>query len=384
MNASEKSPGPAHERPAGVPIVDLGAEYRTIQKDVDAVVHRVLSSGSYILGPENDRFERSLARYCGAEHAIGVNSGTDAILLALAALGISRGDEVILPAMSFIASAEPVVTLGAKPVFVDIDPISFTLDPSLVAAKMTSKTKAVMAVHLYGQTADMSALKKICERAAIPLMEDMAQAIGSRWQNQKAGSLGAIAALSFFPTKNLGACGDAGAVLTSSAAMAEHVRSLRNHGAKVKYHHDEIGYNSRLDELQAGILSVKLAHLDAWNERRRSLASAYHARLKDLPVTLPQEAPGRHHIYHLYSIRSPKRDALKAFLAERGISTGLHYPAPLHLQPALAYLGHREGDFPVSEALARETLSLPLYPQMTDDQVEIVCQALRAFCSAKS
>jgi len=281
--------------------------------------------------------------------------------------------------MSFFASVEPILLLGAKPVFVDIDPVSYAIDPTAASAKITSRTKAVLAVHLYGLPADLPALSALAAKHHIALVEDMAQAIGSACGSKKAGAWGEMACLSFYPTKNLGACGDAGAILTSSDTLAERVRSLRNHGAKVKYHHDEAAYNSRLDEIQAAVLRLKLRHLDAWNEKRRTLAREYTTRLQGLPITLPTEIPGRHHVFHLYSIATQRRDDLRAFLQDCGISTGLHYPIPLHLLPALKALGHREGDFPVSEQLATQTLSLPLYPFMKPLDVDHVSGAVRQF-----
>lgn len=362
-----------------VPIIDLGKEYLSLQKEIDAALHRVLISGSYILGSETDHFEKELAAYCGVSHAVGVNSGTDALMMAYRALNLRPGDEIIMPAMSFIATVEPAILLGVKPVFVDIDPISLTLKASEVRAKITAKTKAVVAVHLYGQCADMDELMRICDEKKLSLVEDMAQAIGSAYKGRKAGAFGRLACLSFFPTKNLGAFGDAGAVLTSSPELAERLKSLRNHGAKIKYHHDEVGYNSRLDEVQSAILRVKLPHLDSWNKKRREFAAHYDRLLSDLPIERPQQADDRMHIYHLYSIQTPKRDALKVFLEKEGISTGLHYPKPLHLQEALKSFGGKTGDFPVSEKLAQQTLSLPLYPFMTADDVAYVSEAIKRF-----
>lgn len=362
-----------------IPITDLGLEYQAIKKDLAPLLEGILRSGSYVLGAELARFENDLAAYLTVGHAIGVGNGTDAVLLALKALGVGPGDEIILPAMSFFATVEPVIHLGAKPVFVDIDPVSYAIDAAVVPAKITPRTKAIIAVHLYGLPADLAALSKIAKDKHLPLLEDMAQAIGSTLEGKKIGSWGEIACLSFYPTKNLGACGDAGAVLTSSDRLADRVRSLRNHGAKVKYHHEEAAYNSRLDEIQAAILRLKLKHLDAWNDKRRALAAAYDETLKGLPLALPQRVSGREHIYHLYSIRTERRDELKTYLQGQGISTGLHYPMPLHMVPALRSLGHQEADFPVSAQLAKQTLSLPLYPFMTPDDVQYVAAALRRF-----
>jgi dTDP-4-amino-4,6-dideoxygalactose transaminase len=362
-----------------MPLVDLGREYQEIRSELDPQIEKVLTSGSYILGENCTHFEKELAVYCGVPYAAGCSTGTDAILLALRALGIGPGDDVIVPAMTFFATAEPVALLGARPVFVDIDPATYTIDPEAVRKKMTMKTRLIMAVHLYGLMADMKSLIAIAQDAKIPLMEDMAQSIGALYEGKKSGSFGRLSAVSFFPTKNLGACGDGGAVLSSTAELDERIRSLRNHGAKVKYYHDEIAYNSRLDELQAAILRVKLKRLDRWNDQRRALAHRYLQGLQGGPVHVPQEVPGRKHVFHLFSIRAPRRDALKDFLQNKGIPTGLHYPAPLHLQKAFNYLDHREGDFPVSEQLARETLSLPLYPHMVPESVDTIVAAIREF-----
>jgi dTDP-4-amino-4,6-dideoxygalactose transaminase len=365
--------------PRQIPIADLGREYETLKSELDPLLQKVLRSGSYVLGQEVSQFENDLAAYLGVGQAIGVNSGTDAILLALRALNIGPGDEVIVPVMSFFATVEPIILLGAKPVFVDIDPVSYGIDAAAVAARISPRTKAIVAVHLYGLPADVKALAELASNQKVPLVEDMAQAIGSSYGAKKIGAYGDLACVSFYPTKNLGACGDAGAVLTSSNTLAERVKSLRNHGAKIKYHHDEVAYNSRLDELQAAILRVKLRHLDSWNEMRKALACEYRSLLEGLPVTLPQEIPGREHVFHLYSIQSDRRDALKVFLQERGISTGLHYPVPLHLLPALKSFGHHENDFPRGERLARQTLSLPLHPYMSSEDVAYVVQTIRSF-----
>ena len=362
-----------------IPITDLGLEYESIKKELTPVLEKILRSGSYVLGPELAQFEKELASYLGVGHAVGVGNGTDAVMLALKALNIGPGDEVIVPAMTFFATIEPIVHLGAKPVFVDIDPVSYAIDASSVVSKIMTRTKAIITVHLYGQPADMKSLSILAKERRIPLVEDMAQAIGSSFEGKKIGSWGDISCLSFYPTKNLGACGDAGAVLTSNEPLAERVRSLRNHGAKVKYQHEEVAYNSRLDEIQAAVLRLKLKHLDAWNEKRRALAAEYNHALEGLPITLPKELPGRRHVYHLYSIQSDRRDNLKTYLQEHGISTGLHYPIPLHLLPALQSLGHRESDFPVSAKLAKQPLSLPLYPYMTSADITYVADAIRSF-----
>lgn len=362
-----------------VPIIDLGKEFEVIRSEAEPAILRVLSSGTYVLGSETSAFERELATYCGVSRAVGVNSGTDAILFALKALGIGVGDEVILPAMTFIATAEPVVQLGARPVFVDIDPVSYTLDLTSVEKQIRKQTKAIIAVHLYGQMPDMDRLVALANSAKIPLIEDMAQAIGSEWKGRRAGSWGQLACVSFFPTKNLGACGDGGAVLANDGNLALRIERMRNHGAAIKYQHEEIGYTSRLDEIQAALLRIKLRHLPEWTDTRRRWAHRYSETLRDQPVTLPSEWPQSKHSFHLYSLRSSKRDALRQALSDKGIATGLHYPAPLHLQRSLAYLGHRKGDFPESERLSAETLSLPLHPHLTTAESEAVCDAVKQF-----
>jgi dTDP-4-amino-4,6-dideoxygalactose transaminase len=362
-----------------IPIIDLGLEYKEISAELDPIIKKVLSSGHYILGPELTAFEKELAAYTGVKEAIGLNSGTDAVLLALRALDIGPGDEVIVPAMTFIATAEPVMQLGAKPVFVDIEPKGYGLDATQLEAKITSKTKAIMAVHLYGQSVDLDAILAIGKKRNVPVIEDNAQALGADYKGKKLGSYGVMACISFFPTKNLGACGDGGAVLTSSPELAERVKKLRNHGAAIKYQHDEIGYNSRLDEIQAAVLRVKLKRLDHWNEKRRQWAALYTQELKGTSFICPIELPNRKHIYHLYSIRSERRDGLKTALEKQGIAAGLHYPAPLHLQKAMKEFGHKAGDFPNSEMLAHQTLSLPLYAQLTAEQVKEVAKAAKDF-----
>jgi dTDP-4-amino-4,6-dideoxygalactose transaminase len=364
---------------APIPIIDLGGEYLSLKKQIDAAVARVLQSGSYVLGEETRLFEHEIASYGGVKHAIGVNSGTDAILLALRALNIGPGDEVIVPAMTFIATAEPIVQLGATPVFADIDSKTYNLDPHQVQTKITRKTKAIIAVHLYGQPADMDSLLLLAKSQNIPLIEDMAQALGASYKGKKVGSFGAMACLSFYPTKNLGACGDAGMVLTSDDALARRLRGLRNHGAQVKYHHDEIGYNSRLDEIQAAILRIKLPLLDGWNKKRMELAHLYSKSLSNAPVQHPQAAPEGKHIFHLYSICTPQRDALQTWLGQQGISSATHYPKPLHLQTAFKVLGGKPGDYPQSERLAKETLSLPLYPTLSPKDILRVVLAVRSF-----
>lgn len=363
-----------------IPLLDLKQEYLELKGEIDAAVGRVLASGQFILGPEGQAFETELAAYVGVPHAIGLNSGTDALVIALRALDIGPGDEVLVPDTTFIATAEAVRLVGATPVFIDIEPVGFSLDPGQLPARATSRTKAVMVVHLYGLCADMDPILDFCRARGIHLIEDVAQALGASYKGRKAGSFGSLSCLSFFPTKNLGGYGDAGAILTSSPELDRRVRRLRSHGAEKRYHHEEIGYNSRLDELQAAILRVKLPQLDRWNARRRELAARYRAALDGTDIRCPAEPAGRAHIYHLFSVRSPRRDALRKHLESRRIACALHYPTPLHLQPALRGTHDAGADFPESRRLAAEVLSLPLYPQMTDAQQNEVAAAVREFC----
>lgn len=362
-----------------IPVIDLAADYRALKSKIDAAVGRVLASGSYILGEETRHLEEALAVYCGTRHAVAMNSGTDAIHLALRALGVGPGDEVILPAMTFIATAEPVAQLGARPVFADIDSRTYTLDPAAIEKKISPRTKAIIAVHLYGQPAEIDALQALAANHRIPLIEDMAQAIGSDYKGKKVGGFGTLACLSFYPTKNLGAAGDGGMVLTSDENLAFRLRRLRNHGARVKYDHEELGYNSRLDELQAAILRVKLSSLERWNQKRIALAKEYTAALRALPLQLPYSANDRKHVFHLFSVCTPHRDALHGFLKDHQIHSGIHYPKPLHLQAVFKSLGGKPGDFPNSERLANETLSLPLHPHLRRNEIQRVAGAVRDF-----
>jgi dTDP-4-amino-4,6-dideoxygalactose transaminase len=365
-----------------IPIASAAAQYATIKGEMDAAVHRVLESGWFILGDEVRAFEQEFAAYCGTAYAVGVGNGTDALMLALRALDIGLGDEVITVAMTAAFGAFAITMAGATPVFVDIEPTTANMDPILLEAAITLRTKAIMPVHLYGQAADLGAIMAIAERHGIPVVEDAAQAHGARYDGKRVGSIGTIAGFSFYPSKNLGAAGDGGAVTTNDPALAERVAMLRNGGQRGKYEHLIQGVNSRLDEMQAAVLRVKLAHLDDWNAARRRHAHRYDELLAGSGVELPEERRGaapEGHVWHLYAVRHPRRDALAAYLKERGIGTGVHYPTALHMQPAFASLGLGPGAFPVSERQAREELSLPLYPEMTADDVAYVADAVRAF-----
>jgi len=365
-----------------IPIASASAQYATIKQEIDAAVHRVLDSGWFILGAEVEAFEREFAAYCGVAHAIGVGNGTDALMLALRALDVGPGDEVITVPMTAAFGAFAITMNGATPVFVDIEPGTANLDPRLLEGAITPRTKAIMPVHLYGQAADLGAIMAIAARHGIPVVEDAAQAHGAMHDGKRVGSIGRIAGFSFYPSKNLGAAGDGGAVTTDDPALATRVRMLRNGGQRGKYEHIMQGVNSRLDELQAAVLRVKLAHLDAWNAARRQHAHRYDELLAGSSVELPEERPGatpEGHVWHLFAVRHPRRDALAAYLKERGIGTAVHYPTALHLQPAFASLGLGAGAFPVAERQAREELSLPLYPEMTAAEVTDVAEAVRAF-----
>ncbi len=365
-----------------VPMLDLSTQHAPLSQELEDAFKGVVASSHFILGPKVQELERKLAEYLGAKHAIGCASGSDALLLALMALDIGPGDEVITTPFTFFASAGAIARLGAKPVFVDVDPDTFNIDPALVKKAITPKTKAVEPVHLCGLPADMEALRAVCGSRKIPIVEDAAQAIGSEIRGQKTGTFGALAAFSFFPTKNLGGFGDGGLVTTDDDEMAAKVRKLRVHGSHPKYYHSLVGLNSRLDELQAALLLVKFPHLDEWREGRRIVAAHYNALLGGI-VKTPAEPAGLMHVYHLYTIRAPRRDELMKLLADRGVSTAIYYPVPLHLQECFKHLGYKKGDLPVSESLCNEVLTLPSYPELTDEQVEYVAQNVAEFYGKK-
>jgi dTDP-4-amino-4,6-dideoxygalactose transaminase len=363
----------------GIPLVDLKAQHRVIAAEVEAGLARVMERAAFILGDEVAVFEAAFARFCGVAHCVGVANGTDAIELALRAAGLGPGDEVILPTNSFIATALAVLRAGATPVLVDCDPVHHLIDPHGVRRRIGRRSRAIVPVHLYGQVAPMEELQALADEAGIVVLEDAAQAHGARRRGRVAGGFGLAAATSFYPGKNLGAYGDGGAVLTDSGTLAARLRALRNYGSEAKYHHPEIGFNSRLDTLQAVVLSAKLAHLAAWNGARRAAARRYDELLVPLQdVTPPATLPGNEHVWHLYVVRVPHRDAVLARLNEAGIGAGVHYPVPIHLQGAFAHLGHERGDFPAAEAAAAEVLSLPLFPEITPAQQERVVAALAA------
>jgi dTDP-4-amino-4,6-dideoxygalactose transaminase len=361
-----------------IPLVDLQAQYRSIKPAIDEAVLRVLDSAQFVLGPEVAAFERDFAAYSGASEAIAVNSGTSALHLALLAAGVGPGDEVITVPFTFIASVAAITYAGATPVLVDVEPEYLTMDPAAIEAAITPRTKALMPVHLYGQSADMDPIMAIARTHGLMVIEDAAQAHGAEYDGRRCGSIGDLGTFSFYPGKNLGAYGEGGAIVTSNPAFAKTARMLRDWGAEKKYEHRLKGFNYRMEGIQGAILGVKLRHLEAWTEARRSRAARYDARLRDAGVALPNVRPGARHVYHLYTIRTPERGAYADALRAQDIHTGIHYPVPVHRQPAYADLGYGPGRFPQSERAAAEVLSLPLFPEMTDAQVDAVADAVRA------
>lgn len=359
-----------------IPQIDLTRQHEALRAELLEAASRVLASSWFILGPEGRALETELAAFCEARHGIGVNSGTDALLFSLKAVGVRPGDEVITAAFSFVASGSTIALCGATPVFVDVDPVTLTLDPALVERAVTARTRAVMPVHLYGHVAPMDAIVTLARARGLAVVADAAQAVGATYDGRGVGAWGDAVCLSFYPTKNLGACGDGGMVLTAREDVAERVRRLRDHGALRKYEHLELGHSSRLDELQAAFLRVKLGHLPAWNEARRRLAHRYRALLDGLPLALPEERPPARHIYHQFTIRSPQRDALAKRLADQGVGTAVHYPSILPAQPLFGARGTDEA-FPVATRAAREVLSLPCFPELTDQEVGAVAAAVR-------
>jgi len=362
------------------PFVDLAAQYRALREELLPEVERILAAGAFIGGEPLRRFESAFAALCGVPHAVGVANGTDALHLALRALGVGSGDEVITVPNTFVATVEAIVQAGARAVLVEVRPDTLLMDAAALDAARTPRTRAVIPVHLYGRMAEVEPIERWCAVQGIALLEDAAQAHGAVLRGRRAGAFGDAGSFSFYPAKNLGAAGEAGAVVTRRPEVAARVARLRDHGQSERYHHDLVGYNSRLDALQAAVLSVKLKRLEAWNARRRALAAVYDQRLAKVDGVAPLPAPSEpeSHVYHLYVVRVTGRDRLRAALTARGIDTGLHYPVPVHRQPAFRDLGYGEGAFPVSEAAARTVLSLPIYPEMTEDAVHRVCDAIEA------
>jgi dTDP-4-amino-4,6-dideoxygalactose transaminase len=359
-----------------VPLADLKTQYARLKDEITAALEEVAAGASFILGPKVAQFEKDFAAYTGAKYAIGVNSGTSALHLALICAGVGPGDEVISVPMTFIATSWAISYCGATPVYVDIDPVTYTMDPAQFEKKITKKTKALLPVHLYGQMADMEPLLDISRKHGIPLIEDAAQSHGAAYKEKGAGTLGQTGCFSFYPGKNLGAAGEAGAVVTNDAEIAARLRCLRDHAQEKRYHHSEIGFNYRMDGFQGAVLGIKLKHIEEWTRTRRALAARYAELLSDLSITLPVELPNRRHVWHLYVALHPKRDSIRAGLEARGIHTGLHYPIPLHLQKAYQQLGYREGDFPVAEKVGRDCFTLPLFAEMTAAQQTAVVDAL--------
>ena len=361
-----------------VPLVDLKAQYSSIRDEVRAAIDEVLEGMQLTIGPNVRAFDEEFARFCGVKHSIGVGSGTDALQLAIRALGISAGDEIITVSHTFFATVEAILYSGARPVLVDVDERTFNMDPESVARAITPRTKAIMPVHLYGRTVDMKPLLALAKEHGLQIIEDACQAHGSRLDTgEMAGAAGRVAAFSFYCSKNLGAYGEAGSIVTNDDELAKELRSLREHGQSVRYYHPIVGYNARLDELQAAILRVKLRRLPAWNARRATIAARYNELLGDAVITPEIPGDGRH-VFHCYVVRVPgaRRDGLRKALAERNIVTGVHYPVPVHIQEACEFLGYRRGDLPVTERLADEVLSLPMYPELSDDDVEMVANAV--------
>lgn len=368
-----------------VPMVDLKAQYHTIRVEIDAAIARVLESTRFIRGEECALFEDEFAAWCGVQAACGVANGTDALTLCLRAYGVGPGDEVVTVANTFIATGEAILLNGARPVFVDVDPLSYTMDPARLEKAITPRTKLVVPVHLYGQPAPMKAIVEIADRHGLRVLEDAAQAHGAEIEGRRVGALGHAATFSFYPGKNLGAYGDAGMVVSNDADFMARVRQIANHGGGAsKYDNVVLGTNSRLDTLQAAVLRVKMRHLDRWNRERRARAEAYTKALADTPsVIVPREMPQTRSAWHLYTLRAENRDGLQAHLKARGIATAVHYPRPIHLQPAMAAAGGRPGMLPVSEALSREVLSVPLYPELPFEAVERIAAEVRSFCGAE-
>jgi dTDP-4-amino-4,6-dideoxygalactose transaminase len=360
-----------------IPFLDLKAQYSQIKPEIDAALARVVNSGHFVLGPEVTAFEGRFANYCRTAHCRAVNSGTSALHLALLAAGVGPGDEVITVSMTFVATTAAILYSGARPVFVDVDPVTWTMDPGLIEAAITPRTKAIVPVHLHGLMADMDPIMAIARRHGLVVIEDAAQAHGAEYRERRAGSIGDLGCFSFYPGKNLGAYGEGGALVTDRPDLARRVSLLRDWGQEAKYDHIIPGYNYRMDEIQSAILTVKMDYIERWTEARRSLAERYDALLSDLPFARPQPPRYTRHVYHVYAVRLQRRDDALTLLRDAGIGSGIHYPVPVHLQRAYAELGYRAGDFPVTEMLANELLSLPIYPEMLLEQADEVVSTLR-------
>ena len=365
-----------------IPLVDLRKQYQPLKDEIIRGMEQALEGMHLFLGDNVQAFEREFAQFCGVKHGIGVSDGTGALHIILRAMDIGTGDEVITVSHTFIATAEAIILAGARPVFVDIDPNTYLMDVGQIEAKITPRTKAILPVHLYGQTADMDPIMEIASRHDLKVIEDACQAHGAEYKDRRAGRLGDAAAFSFYFSKNLGAYGEGGFITTNDDETARRVRMIRDHGSERRYYHDLIGWNARLDELQAVVLRAKLPHLEAWNEARRAHADRYNMLLRDLPIVTPIACPENRHVYHLYVIRTPRRDELQAWLKGHGIGTGIHYPVPVHLQHAMRPLGYQASDLPQTERVSQEILSLPMYPELTDEQVGSVVAAVHRSCES--
>jgi dTDP-4-amino-4,6-dideoxygalactose transaminase len=367
------------DTPASVPYLDLQAHVRSLRPELDAAIARAMDNCSFCLGPDVAQFEKDFAKFVDAEHCLGFNSGTSALHVAMILAGVGPGDEVITTPYTFVATSWAISYVGAKPVYVDIDDGTFNLDPKLVERAITPRTKAILPVHLYGQPCDLDSLLELARKHKLTLVEDACQAHGAKYKGKPVGTFGASACFSFYPAKNLGACGEGGALMTNDPKLAARAKSLREHGSTVRYHHDEVGYNYRMEGFQGAVLGVKLKYLAKWTQRRRAIAQIYSELLDETPLRLPREATGCESAWHLYTVRTPQRDDLKKFLETNGVGSAIHYPLPLHLQKCYAHLGYKPGDFPIAERAANECLSLPIYPEMTDKQVQRVTDVVKGF-----
>ena len=366
-----------------VPYFDLAAQIRGLRKELDVALARTLDNCSFCLGPDVAQFEKDFAKYCGAEQCVAFNSGTSALHVALLLLNIGQGDEVITTPFTFVATSWAISYAGAKPVYVDIDDATFNIDPAQIERAITPRTKAILPVHLYGQPFDVDKVLEICRKHNLPLVEDACQSHGAKYKGKTIGTFGEMSCYSFYPGKNLGACGEGGALVTNNAKYATRARALREHGSMVRYYHDEIGYNYRMEGFQGAVLGVKLPHLKKWTQERQRVAKRYLELLKDTPLQLPHQASYAENVWHLFVVRHPRRDELKKFLEDNGVGCAIHYPIALHLQKAYAHLGHKPGDFPNAEKAARECLSLPIYPELTDKQIDRVVEVVKNFFAKK-
>ncbi|HEV2695488.1 MAG TPA: DegT/DnrJ/EryC1/StrS family aminotransferase [Verrucomicrobiae bacterium] len=362
-----------------VPYLDLKAQIKPLRAEIDAAIAKTIDNCSFCLGPDVAQFEKDFAKYCGAEHCVAFNSGTSAEHVGLMLLGVGAGDEVITTPYTFVATSWAISYIGAKPVYVDVDDATMNLDPKLIEKAITPRTKAVLPVHLYGLPFDVDGIREVCKKHKLPLMEDACQAHGAKYKGKTVGGLGEVSCFSFYPGKNLGAFGEGGALVTNNAEFAKRARSLREHGSTVRYYHDEVGFNYRMEGIQGAVLGIKLKHLPAWTAERQRVAKRYTELLKDTPLQLPVQPANTESVWHLYVVRHPRRDELKAHLEANGVGCALHYPLPLHLQKCYASLGHKQGDFPNSEKSASQCLSLPIYPELTDAQILRVVEVVKSF-----